>query len=87
MFHFRHFLLPFSFFLFLSYSVFFSLSESRLVFFRPVPVSTGLALVLPGLPRPPLEDLPKKEKPTRSYTFRSEKCNMELALKLERGRK
>ncbi len=30
----------------------------------------GLLLVSPGPPRPPLEDLPKKEEATKSYTFR-----------------
>ena len=30
----------------------------------------GLLLVFPGPPRPFLEDIPKKEKATKSYTFR-----------------
>ncbi len=30
----------------------------------------GLLLVFPGLPGPPLEDIPKKEEATKSYTFR-----------------
>ena len=30
----------------------------------------GLPLVFPGPPRAPLEDVPKKEKATKSYTFR-----------------
>ena len=71
-----------------------SLSESRFDLFRPAPVSVGLLLVSPGLPRPPLEDIPKKEKVTKSYTFRSEDCNMEdlvdeplLAQILGRGEK
>ncbi len=77
MFHFRHVLLPISFFLFSSYLVLFSLSESRFDLLRPVPVSVGLPLVFPGPSRPPLEEIPKKEKVTKSYTFRNEDCNME----------
>ncbi len=37
---------------------------------RPVPVSVGLLLAFPGPPRPFLEDIPKKEEATKSYTFR-----------------
>ncbi len=37
-----------------------------------MPVSTGLLLVFPSLSRPPLEEDRKKEKVTRSYTFRNE---------------
>ncbi len=42
-----------------------------------MPVSVGPVLVFPGPSRPPLEDIPKKEKVTRSYTLRNEDvaCN------------
>ncbi len=35
-----------------------------------MPVSVGLVLVFPGPPRPSLEDVPKKEEATKSYTLR-----------------
>ena len=37
-----------------------------------MPVSVGLLLVFPGPSRPPLDEHRKKEKVTRSYTFRNE---------------
>ncbi len=35
-----------------------------------MPVSAGLLLAFPGPPRPFLEDIPKKEEATKSYTLR-----------------
>ncbi len=68
-------------FLVSSYLVSVGPSSSRLVLVGPVPVSTGLLLVFPGPPRPPLEDYRKKEEVTKSYTFRSEDCNIATCFK------